>query len=60
MIEANSGLENFMKAIFSLAMLSVLLAGCISSSNPPPPARNTTVVVPPGSTVICPNGGSSC
>lgn len=49
-----------MKAFFGLAILSLVLAGCISSSNPPPPAQNTTVVVPPGSTVVCPNGASSC
>ncbi len=46
-----------MKMLATVAVLTAMLSGCISSSSPPPPAK-TTVVVPQNSTttVVCSDG----
>jgi len=50
-----------MRAFILLLGLILPLASCISVQRSPEPAR-TTVVVPQGqsTTVVCPNGATSC
>jgi len=43
------------KPLAAAVLVTLGVAGCVSSSNPSPPP-STTIVLPQGAAVVCPNG----